>query len=783
MSLKTMGPIVDVVIPKPGENPYLKIRGMYGIGDCIFQRAVIRELMKTRTVVLETYYSDMYDDLVANGLKLNIVKDRGRIADSANRSLNQKGMPPISAYRADQLKVSYTPQEILRCGSILAAMYDSVKLRMPAQPDFSIPIKQEWINAWQSFLRERGIVTDKPIAVYRPICLNTAWTAPARAPDPIIYSTLFQTIKNKFFWVSIADLKDEKRTNKKEWIVGKHEKVDLHLEGGELDFKTLCGLFASSSMIYSNPGFVPVLAQALGTPVIVVYGANESFRTTNAVGKHLAKTLPIELDKPCEHHAQTCACLKTITVAPAKKKVLEFTESVLTKFESKPLIKPRVLIYGTMYNDTPERWQLVQLWARHHAKVNPGVRLLLIDSKSPLYSTDPIEADVWTFPDNIGHLSRNGLKGAKSSGRDGWGRAMCKGLEMAIEADYDYAVHIESDSLFKHPVMPIIERMKREELVFLSPPVKGTKSLETGWFETGLMFFDVKWARDFGFIKRYNWPGRQPSPTPERVIYSIINDNVEKKKWEFVNWGALRGDKQQINESNIGQLDWVTHVRNPVGMDDIPLYKKFSEASTAGTSPEVTAGTSASGGNAGRNAPTNIVKLNLGCGTNKLDGWVNHDADVNITRRLPWADRHADFIFAEHVVEHINLHQALAFFKECLRVLKPGGVLRITVPSLELIFENGNDPEYLEFLHSHKWAPTKDLRGAMHAILYCHGHQMAWTGDLLRYCLYYCGYGETVVTSPGKSSRKELVGVEGHGKVIGEKFNRIESVSVEAWKP
>jgi hypothetical protein len=58
---------------------------------------------------------------------------------------------------------------------------------------------------------------------------------------------------------------------------------------------------------------------------------------------------------------------------------------------------------------------------------------------------------VYRFPDNIGHLARGG--------KDGWGRAFCKGLEMAIDGQYDYVVHIEGDSLFKRPVLPIIRQM------------------------------------------------------------------------------------------------------------------------------------------------------------------------------------------------------------------------------------------------------------------------------------------------------------------------------------
>jgi predicted SAM-dependent methyltransferase len=90
------------------------------------------------------------------------------------------------------------------------------------------------------------------------------------------------------------------------------------------------------------------------------------------------------------------------------------------------------------------------------------------------------------------------------------------------------------------------------------------------------------------------------------------------------------------------------------------------------------------------------IKLNFGCGTNKLDGWQNFDAEVDIEKRLPFPDDHADFIYAEHVVEHVDYQAALRFLRRGRRVLKPGGVIRICVPSLENIWRRG-DQEYFDF--------------------------------------------------------------------------------------
>jgi predicted SAM-dependent methyltransferase len=176
------------------------------------------------------------------------------------------------------------------------------------------------------------------------------------------------------------------------------------------------------------------------------------------------------------------------------------------------------------------------------------------------------------------------------------------------------------------------------------------------------------------------------------------------------------------------------------------------------------------------------MKLNLGCGTNKLQGWVNHDADVDITKPLPFGNSTASYIFIEHCVEHVNYQKAIAFFHEAYRVLKPGGRLRVTVPSIEQIARSNNQ-KYFSWVHKNGWSPSPDRRGAMHAIIYAHGHQMAWTSTLMQATLDFVGFEKTAAFAPGQSDTDSLRGVEGHGKVIGDEFNNLESICFEGSKP
>ena len=81
------------------------------------------------------------------------------------------------------------------------------------------------------------------------------------------------------------------------------------------------------------------------------------------------------------------------------------------------------------------------------------------------------------------------------------------------------------------------------------------------------------------------------------------------------------------------------------------------------------------------------MKLNLGCGHRKMDGFVNVDcadycgADSVVDLSVfpwPWRDAIADVIHARMWLEHVRDFRKT--WRELYRVLKPGGVLRVVVP-------------------------------------------------------------------------------------------------------
>ena len=84
------------------------------------------------------------------------------------------------------------------------------------------------------------------------------------------------------------------------------------------------------------------------------------------------------------------------------------------------------------------------------------------------------------------------------------------------------------------------------------------------------------------------------------------------------------------------------------------------------------------------------MKLNLGCGYNKLEGYINVDNDLrcnqdivaDLEERFPFEDGSVEEIVMFHVLEHVGQDTKTYFniWKEFYRVLKDQGVIKITVP-------------------------------------------------------------------------------------------------------
>ncbi len=85
--------------------------------------------------------------------------------------------------------------------------------------------------------------------------------------------------------------------------------------------------------------------------------------------------------------------------------------------------------------------------------------------------------------------------------------------------------------------------------------------------------------------------------------------------------------------------------------------------------------------------------LNLGCGRIFNPDWINVDFEssgpdvlpYDLRLGLPFPDESMELVYHSHVLEHFSKRRGEFLLRECLRVLRPGGLLRLAVPDLENI--------------------------------------------------------------------------------------------------
>ena len=177
-----------------------------------------------------------------------------------------------------------------------------------------------------------------------------------------------------------------------------------------------------------------------------------------------------------------------------------------------------------------------------------------------------------------------------------------------------------------------------------------------------------------------------------------------------------------------------------------------------------------------------IRKIHIGCSHSTRDGWLATDLipkskDVvylDATDRFPFGNETINYIFCEHMIEHINFLQARIMLKECYRVLKPGGKIRIATPDLDkylsLITDSSNinnkkiSDFYLDKLFT---AYPNDSNAAFHILnleMHSWGHQYLYNNDTLKDQLAYNKFKDITYCETSMSQDPNLQNLEMHAE-------------------
>ena len=151
------------------------------------------------------------------------------------------------------------------------------------------------------------------------------------------------------------------------------------------------------------------------------------------------------------------------------------------------------------------------------------------------------------------------------------------------------------------------------------------------------------------------------------------------------------------------------------------------------------------------------VLVQLGSGADPHPAFVNGDFfhlpllmrrprpdwSMDLTRPFRCPDSSIDGIFTQHTLEHLSPRQVMSVLRECRRVLKRGGCLRVIVPDAELYARAVAGMATVPHLGLRHALPMEALR----TVAQDHGHRSLWSPELMRRYLVHAGFREVRIES------------------------------------
>jgi predicted SAM-dependent methyltransferase len=192
------------------------------------------------------------------------------------------------------------------------------------------------------------------------------------------------------------------------------------------------------------------------------------------------------------------------------------------------------------------------------------------------------------------------------------------------------------------------------------------------------------------------------------------------------------------------------------------------------------------------------AKLHIGCQDHPLSGWLNTEYGwgppkgvlyLDATEAFPIDSNSFDYVFSEHMIEHVPVRGALNMLVECHRILKPGGRIRISTPPLEFLLDllvrptaehlRYADYHYAEFLSD---APLKVPAAILNDYYRAWGHQFVYDRHSLEDVLQRAGFTQIEEFPINVSKDDHLCGLENVGR-MPEGLLALSTMTFEGVKP
>jgi predicted SAM-dependent methyltransferase len=192
-----------------------------------------------------------------------------------------------------------------------------------------------------------------------------------------------------------------------------------------------------------------------------------------------------------------------------------------------------------------------------------------------------------------------------------------------------------------------------------------------------------------------------------------------------------------------------------------------------------------------------VAKLQIGCGGNMLEGWLNTDGQMDgwfhpqsvkldASQLFPISDTTFDFVYSEHMIEHIPFWQGQQMLRECFRIMKPGAYIRISCPDFQFLIDLYTNPtdlatQYTE-VASPDWAPYPNPIFIFNNYVRDWGHQFIYDKPTMTNSLLAAGFENVTEHNILESNVPELQNLEIPDR-MQPGFLQLETMTFEARKP
>ena len=196
---------------------------------------------------------------------------------------------------------------------------------------------------------------------------------------------------------------------------------------------------------------------------------------------------------------------------------------------------------------------------------------------------------------------------------------------------------------------------------------------------------------------------------------------------------------------------------------------------------------------------TAVKKLQLGCGGNYLihRGWLDTDFNplaqhvlrLDASQPFPFPDNSFDYVYSEHMIEHLPYAGGVNMLLESFRVMKPGARIRITCPDIQFLIDMYNGKpgihqEYSEWSCKEvtPWAPFSDPVFTINNYVRAWDHQFIYSKTVLARTMSMAGFVDIAEYDIEQSDDPELCNLEIPSR-MRPGFLQLESMTLEAIKP